>query len=177
VPYNAFDRDLQLRVAACLAFGALDLQEKLGGQLPADEAEWYYRELRRLGTTLQVAESDWPPDVAAFRTFWESGIARVEYDDTVRAYLDRLLDLRQLPAWQRRPLARFHRFVNTGFLPSLVRERMLLPWSPADQARFDRLLVRTARLNRMLPARIRCLPFTMLLANLRLRIRSRRRLV
>ena len=43
VPYTAFDRDLQMWVAACLFVGLEDAYQLLRGKLPAELAEHFYR--------------------------------------------------------------------------------------------------------------------------------------
>jgi uncharacterized protein (DUF2236 family) len=171
VSYNAFDRELQLWVAACLARGARDLVETLHGPLSPDEAEWLHRQSARLGTTLQVREEQWPATVAEFEDYWRAGLKQVSYDDTLRGYLDDLLDLRQLPEAQRRPLAGFHRWVNTGFLPPEFRDALGLRWTEADQDRFDRKMARVGARNRRVPRSVRMFPFNYVLWNFRARVR------
>ena len=61
--------------------------------------------------------------------------------------------------------------MTTGFLPPTFREAMGLTWSDGDQARFDRLMQRTGRIQRALPTSVRLFPFNALLGDLRRRIR------
>ena len=42
VRYNAFDRDLQLWVAACLYYGAVDVVEKMRGPMTDAQADAFY---------------------------------------------------------------------------------------------------------------------------------------
>jgi uncharacterized protein (DUF2236 family) len=178
VRYNAFDRDLQLWVAACLAYGARDFYEKLHG--PHDDpevAEWLYRETGRLGTTLQVPEDMWPATLADFDAYWAEGLEKVSFDATLTTYLQDLLDLKQLPEHQRRGLARFHRWINTGFLPPEFRDALGLSWSEDDQARFDRHCATVGRRNRQVPRAVRNFPFNAMLLDFRVRRRLRRPLV
>jgi len=178
VRYNAFDRDLQLWVAACLAYGARDFYEKLHG--PHDDpevAEWLYRETSRLGTTLQVPEDMWPATLADFDAYWADGLRKVSFDETLTTYLHDLLDLKQLPEHQRRRLARFHRWVNTGFLPPEFRDALGLTWTEADQAKFDRHCASVGRRNRQVPRAVRNFPFNAMLLDFRVRRRLRRPLV
>jgi uncharacterized protein (DUF2236 family) len=58
-----------------------------------------------------------------------------------------------------------------------LREQMRLPWSEADQRRFERLLRRIGAVQRRLPRAVRQFPFNWFLLDLRLRIRLHRRLV
>ncbi len=96
VRYNAFDRDLQMWVAACLFVGLEDTYQLLRGEMTADQAEGFYRSAWTLGTTLQVSEDQWPPTRAAFDDYWNTACQRVQFDDTVRAYLFDLIDLEMI---------------------------------------------------------------------------------
>ena len=50
------------------------------------------------------------------------------------------------------PLASWNRIVSTGLLPDTIRRLYGLPWSDADQRRFDRTVVRLRALRRTLPS-------------------------
>lgn len=177
VKYNAFSRELQTWVAACLYYGAVDFFERLHGPMDAETADWFYREAARLGTTLQMREEDWPADRAAFEIYWKEGLAQVSYDPPVRDYLHDLLDLRQLPERQQAKYARFHRWVNTGFLPPEIRDAMGLEWTAEDQAKHERLCRRTGRKSRGRPRVVRNFPLNYFLADVRVRRALRRPLV
>ena len=58
VQYNAFDKDLQLWVAACLYKGAVDSYRTFVGEMDAETADRHYAEGMSLGTTLQVPAGD-----------------------------------------------------------------------------------------------------------------------
>lgn len=176
VAYNAFDRELQLWVAACLYYGAVDVEERLHGPMPQPQAEAFYEFAARFGTTLQVTEDMWPPDREAFARYWEDGLARVSVDEPVRAYLRALVTREHMPLLLRGS-TRFNTWITTGFLPPKLRAEMELPWSPADQARFERLLRRIGAVQRRLPGPIRRFPFNWFIWDLRLRIRFNRPLV
>ncbi len=177
VAYNAFDPELQLWVAACLAYGALDLRRRLHGPLPPDQAEWFYQQTARLGTTLQVRPERWPATLEAFEAYWAEGLQRVHFDEPIKAYLHGLLDLKQLPAHQRNRLARFHRWVNTGFLPPEFRDALGLTWTAEDQRRFDRKMAAVGRRNRRLPRFVAAFPISLLLLDFRVRLHLGLRLV
>ena len=171
VEYNAFDPDLQLWVAACLAYGARDFHERFHGRPDRPTAEWLHQQMGRLATTLQVPEDRWPATLEEFDEYWAEGLQKVSYDDRLRAYLNDLLDLRQLPEVTRRPIAAFHRWVNTGFLPPEFREQMGLSWSTGDQLRFESRMAQVGRLNRRMPRSLRMFPFNFFLWDMRLRRR------
>jgi uncharacterized protein (DUF2236 family) len=177
VSYNAFSRDLQLWVAACLYYGAVDVHDRLHGPMDTETADWFYEQAARLGTTLQMRREQWPADRAAFELYWKEALEQVRYDEPVRRYLNGLLDLEQLPPRQRKRLAPFHRWVNTGFLPPEFREAMGLAWSDEDQVKHDRLCRRTGIKNRRRPRWVRMFPINLFLADFRVRRALRRPLV
>jgi uncharacterized protein (DUF2236 family) len=117
------------------------------------------------------------PTGAAFEEYWADGLAEVGIDDTVRRYLTDIVDLRFLPPVVAAPGRRFHRFVTTGFLPQRFRDEMRLPWTAADQRRFDALLAALGRVTRVLPAAVRRFPYNLCLWDLRRRLRAGRPLV
>lgn len=169
VKYNAFSRDLQLWVGACLAYGARDFYEKLHGPVPSDLSEAYHAHLGRLATSLQVPVDEWPATVEEFDVYWHEALKSVSYDDTLKAYLNELLDLKQLSKAQQKRLGPFHRWVNIGFLPPEIREAMDLEWSDADEVKFRERIARTGRRNRRVPRLVRNFPFNALLLDFRVR--------
>ncbi len=177
VAYNAFDKDLQLWVAACLYRGLEDVQRLFGAPLSSADAERLYREAAVLGTTLQVRPEQWPADRAAFERYWTEGLERVSIDDTVRAHLTDVMLVRWLPWVISRPLEPFNRFVTAGFLPAEFREQMHLDWSPAKQRWFERFTGLLGAVVRRLPGWARAFPYNVLLADLRRRMRAGRPLV
>ena len=172
VSYNAFNSKLQLWVAACLYRGVSDVYNLLYG--PADErtADAIYRELGRLGTTLQVSEDMWPSDRAAFERYWETALGEIRIDPPVRAYLNELMLLRYLPRPSSAVFGPLNRFLTTGFLPPPFRNQMQLPWTERDQRQFETLIRMIATVNRLLPSSVRRFPFNACLQDLRVRIRS-----
>lgn len=133
VKYNAFDPELQLWVAACLYWGIVDTNKKLGHNWTPEQAKELYRLAEPLGTTLQVRSDMWPQDLEAFEQYWQQGLEQLEIDDTVRIFLTRLVDLKFLHPILRIPFGGLHRFLTTGFLPQTVRDQMQLEWSERKQ--------------------------------------------
>lgn len=170
VKYNAFDPELQLWVAACIAWGFVDANSRMQGEYSAEKRAEFYRLAEPLATTLQVRPGMWPADLAAFEQYFEEGLAQVHIDDNVRAYLMRLVDLKILPP-ALRGLGRFHRFVTTGFLPPRLREEMHLDWDEARQKRFDRFLRVLGLVSRGIPRVVRQAPYLMLMWDVRRRMR------
>ncbi|MGA8331731.1 MAG: oxygenase MpaB family protein, partial [Mycobacterium sp.] len=132
VAYNAFDRHLQLWVAACLYKGGVDFYRTFVGEIDENDADEHYREGMVLGTTLQVPPEMWPPDRAAFDRYWQEQLDKIHIDDAVREYLypiavGRIQALRA-PGWLRRLPESLGLLITTGFLPQRFRDEMQLPW-------------------------------------------------
>ncbi|MCV7217621.1 DUF2236 domain-containing protein [Mycobacterium crocinum] len=177
VRYNAFDRDLQMWVAACLFVGLEDTYQLLRGEMTPDQAEGFYRSAWPLGTTLQVSEDQWPPTRADFDDYWNAACQRVHIDDTVRAYLLDLIDLKMINPLLRLPFRGLLKFLTAGFLAPVFRAELGLTWSRGKQRRFELLFRFVALVNRFLPSFIRQPGPHALLADLRWRARHGKRLV
>lgn len=177
VRYNAFDPRLQLWVAACLYWGSRDLYERMHGPMPEDQAEAFYRHAARFGTTLQMPQSMWPVDRAAFDRYWSEQLATARIDPPIRAYFDDLVDLRMFP--QPIPLAfgRFHRWIVAGLLPENLREQMGMPWSATDDRRLERLLHAVGAMEDRVPKQLGMFPVNAYMFDMRLRRRLGLRLV
>ncbi|WP_084514382.1 oxygenase MpaB family protein [Nocardia acidivorans] len=155
VRYNAFDRDTQLWVAACLYVGFEDSYQMLHGKMNAEQAEAFYSTAAALGTTLQVHPDMWPKTRADFDAYWVRACARVSIDEEVRAYLDDLLHLRMIHWYLRVIFGGLLRFLTAGFLAPHMREHMGVVWSAADQRRFEHLFLFVGFVNRFLPGFLR----------------------
>ncbi len=177
VKFNAFNKDLQLWVAACLYMGFKLGHEALHGPLDEDIADYIYDEAAKLGTSLQVTRDQWPADRAAFDVYWEQGLARCEIDEVTRDYLWSLTNLEQLPAWARWPFVRMSRLFTIGFLPQVLRDQMHAEWTDKQQRRFDRFFCVCGRLSRFSPRFVREYPFNLYIWDVRRRIKKGKRLV
>ena len=181
VKYNAFDKDLQLWVAACLYKGGVDIQRMFVGEMDDETADRHYREGMSLGTTLQVPPEMWPADRAAFEQYWQESLDKVHIDDAVREYLypiavNRISGVR-LPRRVVKAHESFNLLITTGFLPQRFRDEMRLPWDPQRQKRFDRIIAVLRTVNNLLPGPVRQFPFNVLLHDLDWRIKTGRPLV
>ena len=87
VEYNAFDKNLQLWVGACLYKGVVDVYRIFVGEMDDETADRHYREGMALGTTLQVPAEMWPADRKAFDEYWQESLDQIHIDDAVREYL------------------------------------------------------------------------------------------
>ncbi len=167
MPYNAFDPELQLWVAACLYKGLEDVWALVYGT-PVPPV--LYEHGARLGTTLQVPQDHWPADRAAFAEYWEAGVATIAMDDVSRPYLQGVASTSFLgPAG--RVLAPMSRLLTVGFLPPPFRDELGLPWDARRQSVFDRLTQLVGVATRISPAPLRQFPFNLYLADTRRRIR------
>lgn len=171
VSYRAFDRNLQLWVAACLYWGLADAREQVRGPMSPAQADGLYHACEPLGTTLQVRAAMWPATRAEFEQWWAGQMADLHIDDAMRAYLTRIADLEFLHPLLSRTFGPFHRFVTAGFLPAPLREQMHFAWGPAEQRRFQRLLRTFGFINRLLPRQLRQWPMYVVLADFRFRLR------
>ena len=177
VQYNAFDRDLQMWVAACLFVGLEDTYQLLRGEMTPPQAEQFYLSGWTLGTTLQVSADQWPSTRAEFDDYWDTACEQVAMDDVVRTYLVDLINLRMINpvlAWPFRPLLKF---LTAGFLAPVFREALGLTWGGVRQRLFERLFLVVAFANRFLPGFIRQGGSHVLLADVRRRVRRHRQLV
>ncbi|MFI0357342.1 oxygenase MpaB family protein [Actinomadura sp. 9N407] len=170
VRYNAFDRELQLWVAACLYRGTEDVLTALYGRPAPDVLDALYKHASRLGTTLQVPADMWPADREAFEKYWDATLQKLEMDGLTRAYLQSLARLGFLPAPVRWTLGPFSRFVTMGFLPQEFRTELGLPWSDRQQERFERFTRTAAAINRLLPPALRAFPWNIYLRDTRRRL-------
>ena len=176
VAYNAFDPALQLWVAACLYWGAVDLVTRMHGPIPADVLDEFHVFGARMGTTLQVKPELWPADREAFARYWAAGVAQIRLDEPVRQYLTRLMTRSYLP-WPLRASGWLSTWVTTGFLPEPFRVQMQLSWTERDELRFDRLLRTVGWVSRGMPGVVRRFPFNFFLWDMRRRVRRGTRLV
>ncbi|SEH90520.1 Uncharacterized conserved protein, DUF2236 family [Mycolicibacterium rutilum] len=177
VRYNAFDRDLQMWVAACLFVGLEDTYQLLRGEMTPQQAEQFYRSAWPLGTTLQVSEDQWPPTRAELDEYWRTACDRVAMDDLVRGYLRDLINLKMINPLLGLPFRPLLKFLTTGFLAPVFRDAMGLRWSRFEQFLFEALFLLVAFVNRFMPVFIRQGGSYVLLADVRRRVRSHKALV
>jgi uncharacterized protein (DUF2236 family) len=177
VRYNAFDRDLQMWVAACLFVGLEDTYQLLRGEMTAEQSEQFYRSAWTLGTTLQVTEDQWPPTRAQFDEYWIQACGQVAIDDKVRDYLMDLLNLRMINPLLGLPFRPLLKFLTVGFLAPVFRDALGVRWSDFKQWQFETLFLLVAFVNRFIPVFLRQGGSYVLLADVRRRVREQRALV
>lgn len=172
VKYNAFSRDLQLWVAACLYRGRLDAMTVFYGESGTQWAEEQYAESARLATTLQVPEDMWPEDRAAFERYWKEQVASIHIDDTTREYLAGALTVRSFGGPVAAIAGPVNRFFTVGFLPPEFRSEMKLTWTESDQRRFEIITRVIGSVHRRLPRVARQFPYNMYGWDARRRLRK-----
>ncbi|MEZ5210777.1 oxygenase MpaB family protein [Gordonia sp. (in: high G+C Gram-positive bacteria)] len=171
VKYNAFNRELQLWVAACLFIGLEDSHQLLHGLMSEEEAEVFYQSAKPLGTTLQVPEDMWPATRADFDHYWNVACQRVVIDDTTCDFLNDLVDLKMINPLIRLPFVNLLRFLTIGFLPPLFHRQLGLEWTEDDRRRFEHLFTFVSIVNKFLPKWLRFGGSRMLMKDLRRRLK------
>jgi len=171
VKYNAFNKELQMWVAACLFIGFEDSHQLLHGVMSEEEAETFYQSARPLATTLQVPDTMWPATRKEFDHYWNVGCERVVIDDTTCEFLNDLVDLKMINPLIRLPFVNLLRFLTTGFLPPLYRDQLGLEWTEDDRRRFEHLFTFVSIVNKFLPKSIRFGGSRMMMKDLRRRLK------
>jgi uncharacterized protein (DUF2236 family) len=177
VAYNAFDRELQMWVAACLFVGLEDTYQLLRGVMTDEQAEAFYQSAKPLGTTLQVTDDQWPASRVEFERYWNASCRRVVVDEVVRNYLYQLIALNMVNPVLRLPFRRLLRFLTVGFLAPVFRDALALSWSARKQRRFEQLFLVVSFVNRFMPRFLRQGGSFVLLADVRRRVRHHEALV
>lgn len=173
-PYNAYDPQLQLWVAATLYQTMMKLHALVFGELTVNQADAVYREFVDALSNLQLAPEQWPESRAAFDRYWSDMVGRLQVDDEVRLVARQILYPRQVPWWLR-PALPTVRLLTAGLLPASVRREFRVPWNARRQRRFDRLIRWTAVVYPRLPLRLRQLPSYRYRAKLRRAVQPRDR--
>jgi uncharacterized protein (DUF2236 family) len=174
--YSAFDPELQLWVAATLARTGETIHERVFGPMDPATRERVYRESWVLGTALQVRPAQWPETRAEFEDYWRASVELLAPDPAVQQYAAKLLSSRAAPLAVR-PAQPLQSLVTRGNLDARTRGVLALPWSARDQARYDRFWHTFPPVYRRVPRRLRQLPAHVVMADLRRRIRSGRRVI
>jgi uncharacterized protein (DUF2236 family) len=141
--YHALEPDAYAWVHASL-FAAMDAAHaRFGSPLRPAERERFWFEWRRLGRLLGVRERDLPVTLGDFDEYLATMLADVlGPTDAVRDVLDVLgrpaaspLPRYATPLWQvgRLPLSHGLQLATVGLMPPLLRARLGLSWSPAQE--------------------------------------------
>ncbi|MEU5407477.1 oxygenase MpaB family protein [Nocardia asteroides] len=177
VKYNAFDRDLQMYVAAAIYIGYEDTHQLLCGKMGPEELEHFYQGSDTFGTTLQVHPDMWPATRADFDDYWVEACRQVVCDDDFRAYIGDLVNLRMIHWSFRLMFGGLLRFLTVGFLPPHFRDQMGVEWSESDQRRFENLFLFVGFVNRFIPRFVRFAGTYAMMSDVRRRIRKQKALI
>ena len=177
VKYNAFNRELQMWVAACLFVGVEDSHQLLHGKMEPEEADHFYQSAKTLGTTLQVPDDMWPATRAEFDHYWNLACQRIVIDDTTCAFLNDLVDLKMISPLIRWPFVNLLRFLTIGYLPPLFHRQLGLKWTEDDRRRFEHLFTFVSVVNKFLPKSIRFGSTRVLMKDLQRRMKHNRELI
>lgn len=176
--YSAYDPELQLWVAATLAFNGLFLYERIFGRLDDASRERIYRESQVLGNVLQVKPEMWPPTLSDFEEYWEKKIQTLETDPAVQVYVQRLLDEKRQPLAVRLFMGGYvESLLTRGNLDPRVRDLLGLTWTPGDQRTYDLFWKVFPPVYRRVPKPLRTLPGRLILIDTRRRLRAGKRVI
>lgn len=166
--YSAFDRDLQLWVAATLVHNTIFVREKVWGPLDRAGRDRLYRTAQVFGNALQVRPEQWPATIEDFDSSWSQRVAALESDPVVRRYCHALLR-----TGGRTPvLGPLLSLLDRGNLDSRTREVLGFVWTARDQRRYDLFWRVFPPVYRLLPRRLRHLPAHLVLRDTRRRLRA-----
>ena len=177
VAYDALSPELQLWVAVCMYQGLDETVTWLYGDVGDELRDSLFAMSSRFATTLQVDPESWPADRRALDEYWRQKIEQLTPDDEIRTYLLDLVELGFLPKPLRLLFGPIHRFFTVGFLPPTFRTLLGVEWTAVQQKRFCFVTRQLARLNKILPAKLRALPWNVVLYDARRRLRHGRLVV
>jgi uncharacterized protein (DUF2236 family) len=147
--YSAADPELQTWVNATLTDTALDLYGRLFGPLPEAVAERYYQDATEVAAVLGCPREAQPPDLRAFRAYFEGTVAGLRVSPAARDLAHVVLRGQSLPAYLR-PGLPLNRFVTAGLLPPPIRAQYGLSWGPRRDRALGALLRAAGRAGRAL---------------------------
>jgi uncharacterized protein (DUF2236 family) len=153
-------------VAATLYDTAIQVHELVFGQLSEEAADEVYRGYAVLGTALQMPAELWPKNRAAFRSWFDGELEKLEVSPESLAVSRQLLTLAGVPFWLRAALPAV-RLVTAALLPPRLRTAFGFRWTPRQQRRFDRMLRVVRVVWPAVPRDIRSLPVRFYLRRIR----------
>jgi uncharacterized protein (DUF2236 family) len=155
--YAANDPANLLWVHATLMDTALRCYEELVEPLSDDDAETYYQQMKQVAVVFGLALEHQPDTLADFRRYVAETADSIEVTpvgrDLAGFILEPRLPLRLDVPFV--PLLRGQRLFTLGTLPPAVRAQLGVPWSDADQARYERARQRVRRVFAALPRGVR----------------------
>lgn len=162
--YNALDPELLLWVGATLYQSSARMHELVIGNFSPEDHARFLRDSSVYATALGLPEERWPASPEAFEEYWEQAYARLEVTSTAHDLAEDLFRPKNRLLW---PLTLAQRFLTGGLLPPRLRRDFGIPWSPAKQRGFDRLIRVTRVVYPRLPRPLRTLPSKLYLRSMR----------
>ncbi|WP_431710234.1 oxygenase MpaB family protein [Glutamicibacter uratoxydans] len=155
--YSARDPKLQLWVAATLYESADVVAQQTLPRLTQVEQDELYREYVCLGQALQMPDSMWPADRAAFRNYFERSIKELQVGPEVSEAAEQLFRGHNTPWWVRifLPLAKD---LTIALLPQRVRELYGYQLTTRVRVTATVILKLVGGANRILPKFVRHAP-------------------
>jgi uncharacterized protein (DUF2236 family) len=145
-PYAASDPELMMWVHATLVDTGLAMYEAYVRRLDPSESEWFYRDMKVVARVFGTPASVIPRTLREFETYRRErlGAGELCVGTDARAVAASVLDPPVPGALG--PVVRSLNLATVGLLPTPLRGKYELPWSPADELAFRT----SARLTRTL---------------------------
>jgi uncharacterized protein (DUF2236 family) len=155
--YAANDPANLLWVHATLMDTALRCYEELVEPLSPEDAETYYQEMKQVAAAFGVGLEHQPETLADFRRYFAESCEEMQVTAVGRDLAGFILEPRlpfrlDVPFL---PLLRAQRLFTLGSLPPAIRDQLGVPWSAAEQARYERARQRVRRVFATLPRGVR----------------------
>ncbi|GAB7052844.1 oxygenase MpaB family protein [Catenuloplanes indicus] len=145
--YHALHPEAYLWVHATLVQGGVDAHRTFGHPLTDAQIAAYYADMRQVGLLLGLREHHLPADWASFRAYYDERVRhRLEDNRAVWDVIDSVRHLKKplavIPSFVWRPVGaaagRLAYLVLVGALPEVLRDRLGLTWSAAQERRLRR---------------------------------------
>ncbi|MFL6062227.1 MAG: oxygenase MpaB family protein [Marmoricola sp.] len=174
--YSAHDPELQLWVAATLAYNGEFIYEKTFGPMSEAARERSYAESQIFGNALQVTPEMWPATRSEFSAYWQRMQGEFNSDDEIRGYVRALLSTKGAPLVLK-PGIVLQNLITRGNLTPHVREVLGMSWSRTDQRLYDAFWAVFRVVYPRVPKPLRTLHARMVMRGMRKRMRQHRRVI
>ena len=169
-PYHGLDPGAYAWVHLTLFQLFVDVQRVFGEPLTPSQQGTLYLEWRQVGRVLRVRDEYLPASWSDFRLHFDDTVARVleanqAVDDVLTAVAHPRNPFPAVPARVWDPVAcragELSRLLSLGVLPPVLRQRLGIPWTTADQERFARQAYRLRSVLAALPRPVVSIPPSM----------------
>ena len=171
--YHALDPEAYGWVHGTGFYTSLKMYEVFDRPLAADQRQALFREWRQIGSMLGIRDQDLPRSEADYWDYFNDMIEhRLQWGPVLADLLSEDFYYQQpkppgklfqgLPDWlwrsSIRPAARRFELITRATLPANFRRRFDIPYSPADEQRFQRLRALLRSMARLTPTPLRYIP-------------------